>query len=449
MARYFVSSIGSNTAPYDTWAKAATSLQTALTAANANGDEVVLSSGTIPAGDSALSADTTYTFAANVTLVSSTISGTADIAPSVMGTGVWIGSSTTNRGITLAGAFRVRVVGITFRTAGSTADSLFMANTDGMQVTFEDCYFWHGNSATTSGIMFGNSDVQTCVIALNCVFRFGNAAQSVRVLGKVFIEGGLLSTSGSQPTAGLFTASVVDPAGGYLEVFGFRFGDLAANPVVGDCTTAALKAVLINCSMGAGFVPLATQTTGNRSGAEVTLIDCHNATDDVQGFYGYYNALGSLVRDAGIYLTAGAAAASWKLTTTANAGPSSPFVTPWFSGFNSDIATSITPWIEALRDGSATPYTDAELWGEFMAKNASGQVYATFFTDRLALGGTPASQPAGVGTGSWTGEGGTAVTMKLDSGAAFTPDEAGDISGRVGFAVPSATVYIDISKIYT
>jgi hypothetical protein len=447
MARYFVSSIGSNTAPYDTWAKAATSLQTALTAANANGDEVVLSSGTIPAGDSALSADTTYTFAANVTLVSSTISGTADIAPSVMGTGVWIGSSTTNRGVTLAGAFRIRVVGITFRTAGSTADSLFMANTDGMQVTFEDCYFWHGNSATASGIMFGNADVQTCVIARNCTFRLGNASQNVRVLGKVFIEGGSLSSAGSTPTAGLFLASVVDPAGGYLDIEGFDCSLLGANPIIGDCTTTALKVAIKRSKLGTGFVPLATQTTGNRSGAEVTLIDCHSG--DTHGFFGYYDALGSLISDTGVYLTAGAAAQSWKLTTTANAGPSSPFVTPWISGYNADVSTSITPWIEALRDGSATPYTDAELWAEFMAKDTSGFPLASFFSDRLALGGTPASQPAGAGTGSWTGEGGTAVTMKLDSGAAFTPDEVGDISGRVGFAVPSATVYIDISKIYT
>jgi hypothetical protein len=447
MARYFVSSIGSNTAPYDTWAKAATSLQTALTAANANGDEVVLSSGTIPAGDSALSADTTYTFAANVTLVSSTISGTADIAPSVMGTGVWIGSSTTNRGVTLAGAFRIRVVGITFRTAGSTADSLFMANTDGMQVTFEDCYFWHGNSATASGIMFGNADVQTCVIARNCTFRLGNASQNVRVLGKVFIEGGSLSSAGSTPTAGLFLASVVDPAGGYLDIEGFDCSLLGSNPIIGDCTTTALQAVIKRSKLGTSFVPLATQTTGNRSGAEVTLLDCNDG--DVNGFFGYYNALGSLISDFGIYLTAGAAAQSWKLTTTANAGLSSPFVTPWVSGYNADISTSITPWLEALRDGSATPYTDAELWAEFMAKNTSGFPLSSFFTDRLALGGTPASQPAGVGTGSWTGEAGTAVTMKLDSGAAFTPDEVGDISGRVGFAVPSATVYIDVSKIYT
>jgi hypothetical protein len=448
MANYFVASTGSNTAPYDTWAKAATALATALAAATADGDVIAIDVAEVPAANKEQAADTTYTFAANVTLVSSTNSGTSTITPSAMSTTTWIGNSTTNRSITLAGAFRVSVVGITFRTAGSTADSLFMAQTDGMQVTFEDCYFWHGNSSTGSSIRFGAVDAQTCVIARNCTFRLGNAAQSVNIMGKVFIEGGFAPSGlGSTPTAGLFTASVVDPAGGYLEIDGLNMSSLGANPIIGDCTTTALQAVIKRSKLGTSFVPLATQTTGNRSGAEVTLIDCHSG--DTHGFFGYYNALGSLVTDTGIYLTAGAAAASWKLTTTANAGPSSPFVTPWFSGYNADISTSITPWIEALRDGSATPYTDAELWAEFMAKNSSGFPAASFFTDRLALGGTPASQPAGVGTGSWTGEGGTAVTMKLDSGAAFTPDEVGDISGRVGFAVPSATVYIDPSKIYT
>jgi hypothetical protein len=448
MANYFVASTGSNTAPYDTWAKAATALATALAAATADGDVIALDVAAVPAANKEQSADTTYTFAANVTLVSSTNSGTSTITPSAMSTTTWIGNSTTNRGTTLAGAFRIRVVGVTFRTAGSTADSLLMANTDGMQVTFEDCYFWHGNSATTSGIIFGNSDVQTCVIARNCTFRLGNASQNVRVIGKLFIEGGFAPSGlGSIPTAGLFTASVVDPAGGYLDIDGLNISSLGANPIVGDCTTTALQAVIKRSKLGTSFVPLATQTTGNRSGAEVTLIDCNDG--DVNGFFGYYNALGSLISDFGIYLTAGAAAQSWKITTTANAGPSSPFVTPWISGYNADVSTSITPWLEALRDGSATPYTDAELWGEFMAKDTSGFPLASFFSDRLALGGTPASQPAGVGTGSWTGEGGTAVTMKLDSGAAFTPDEVGDISGRVGFAAASATVYIDVSKIYT
>jgi hypothetical protein len=48
MADYFVASGGTNTAPYDTWEKAATSLQTALTAATTNGDRVIIQYNGVP-----------------------------------------------------------------------------------------------------------------------------------------------------------------------------------------------------------------------------------------------------------------------------------------------------------------------------------------------------------------------------------------------------------------
>ena len=51
MATYFISNGGSNTSPYDTWAKAATTIQTALTAASTDGDIVVLQYNNIPTTD--------------------------------------------------------------------------------------------------------------------------------------------------------------------------------------------------------------------------------------------------------------------------------------------------------------------------------------------------------------------------------------------------------------
>ena len=53
MALLFVASGVSNTSPYETWAKAATSLQTALTAATA-GDVVVIQRNAVPSGDKEL-----------------------------------------------------------------------------------------------------------------------------------------------------------------------------------------------------------------------------------------------------------------------------------------------------------------------------------------------------------------------------------------------------------
>ena len=118
MTTYFVASGGSNTSPYDTWAKAATSLQTALTAATSAGDIVVVQCNAVPSGDAELSADTTYTVAGDVFVVSASNDGGSAWTPSWMGTGSWIGNSTTNRSITLAGADTSSYwYGVTFRTA--------------------------------------------------------------------------------------------------------------------------------------------------------------------------------------------------------------------------------------------------------------------------------------------------------------------------------------------
>ena len=75
MADYFVSNSGSNTSPYDTWAKAATSLQTALTAASTNGDRVIIQYNAVPSGDAELAANVTYTIGANISIISASNNG--------------------------------------------------------------------------------------------------------------------------------------------------------------------------------------------------------------------------------------------------------------------------------------------------------------------------------------------------------------------------------------
>jgi hypothetical protein len=110
--------------------------------------------------------------------------------------------------------------------------------------------------------------------------------------------------------------------------------------------------------------------------------------------------------------------------------------------------SGITPRFEILRDGSATAYTDAQVWGEFSAKVTSGSTQATFYNDRQALadwaaGTTASDQAAGAGLGSWTGESGTAWSGKVDSGSTITPAENGHIRGRVVVGVASSTFYVN------
>ena len=226
-----------------------------------------------------------------------------------------------------------------------------------------------------------------------------------------------------------------------MEVFGFDLTHLDATTptLIADSTTQTFLARLVNCKLPSGLVHLATQTATNRGAGEVYLHDC--AVGDSHGFFGYYNPMGSIVSDTGIYVTAGAAAQSWKIVTTANCSYYTPFETPWFGYYNT-VTTSIAPYVEILRDGSTTAYQDDEVWLDVMAKTNTGSTQSALTTDRMTLLGTPANHAAGAGLGSWTGESGTAWSGKLVM-ASLTPAEVGHIQARIVVGEPSITVYAD------
>lgn len=436
MATIFCASGGSNTSPYETWAKAATSLQTAITAAATN-DTVVIQYNAVPTGDAEVSADKIYTFDANgVTLVSASNDGGSAYTPTAMGTANWIGNSTTSYGVSFNGAYRFALDGITILVSASTTKNITLATTSSSQITVQNCYLWLNNTSTGSLIQFGNSNA-AAVCLKNTMLRFGHVSQKIFTLINVTIEGGGVSADGSAPTTlfGSFNLGVC-----VVHCEGFDVSHIGSGTLVGNNTSQSAQFTFTRCKLGSGMTVLATQTSGARNGNYVYLFDCHSG--DTHGIFGYYDGLGSLLSDTGIYFTAGAAAQSWKIVTTANASAAVPFVSPWISLYHSGTS-SITPRLEILRDGSATAYTNAEVWGEFSAKTTASTVNASFSGDRVVIGATPADQATGAGLGSWTGESGTAWSGKVDSGSAITPAEAGHIRGRVMVGVASATLYVN------
>jgi hypothetical protein len=437
MATYFVASGASNTVPYDTWAKAATSLATALAAASSAGDIVVIQYDAVPSGDAENSADVTYTFAADsVSLISASNGGGSTWTPTAMGTANWIGNSTTNRSVSFSGVdLSAYIYGLTIRTAGSTVDSINLANSAGQAVFAEDCYFWSGNTASSTRINLTVTDANAARVK-NCTFRFGATGQALGLNGANDIEGCTVSSSGSTPTT--LVGAVV--SGKSLN----RWTGCDLSLVTGTLlpsNSGPMEHVFERCKLGSGVTVLATQT-GNPTLASTRawVLDC--ASGDTQGFFGYYNAIGQVTSDTGIYYTGGAAAQSWKIVTSSLASFANPFVTPWVDLYHTGTS-SITPRFEILRDGSSTAYTNAEVWAEFSALVTSGSMLATIYSDRCGLSTTPAAQTTGAGTGSWTGEGGTAWSGKCDSGSSLTPAESGYLRGRISVSMASATVYVD------
>lgn len=443
MATYFVSSSGSNTAPYDTWAKAATSFQTALTAATASGDIVVVQHNAVPSGDAELAVDTTYTIAGNIAIFAGTNDGGSSWTQTTMGTANWIGNSTTNRSITMSGAFAVYIYGLTLRVGGATADNLRLSGSSNGARFYENCYLW-SNANSASNIQLGGSTTNQSYCHLRgCTLRFGSTGQTIAVTAAAAVlEECVISSDGSAITQLL---SFVATEGVQIGFYGCDLSAVATGcTLVPDATQASAAVEFVRCKLPTSYAALATQSDG-MAGGRVFLRDC--AVGDTHGTFEYHDAYGSVVTDTSNKLTAGAAGMSWKITTTSICSQVWPFRTPYIDLYHDGVST-ITPYLELLRNnGTASAYTDQEVWAQFSVKNTSGSVLAELKSDRASTytaSGT--AQAAGIGTGSWTiASSNSPNSFKCDSGSSFTPQETGHIRARVCVAVPSisGTLYVD------
>ena len=444
MAVYFYDKDGSNTSPYDTWTKACTSFATVLAAASGGTDIIVINKAGVADGDEELSADTVFITANSVSIISATKDDTSTAyTPSPMGTDYWIGNSTTNRRVGLGGGAddRVFVYGITFRTAGSTGDFMGLNYSNaGADATWSSCYFWHGNTDSTSFILIGQGNSQFPHNEFfNCTFVFGNASQYVNIAGVAEFYNCTFAPTGTVPNA------LIGPADyfRFALLSGCDLSYLTSKTLVPNVPSGG-KVVLERCKLAAGMTMLAAQTSNpTRVSPQVYVHDCDSG--DTHLLFGYYNALGSVISDTGIYYTSGAAAQSWKIVTTANCSFYLPFETPWIDLYHTGTS-EITPYFEIVRSGSATAYQSDEIWAEFNAKTTSGSTKASaIYSDRKDIdGGTAAAdQAAGAGVDSWTGENATSWSGKIDSGSALTPAETGYIRGRICVGEPSITVYVD------
>ena len=450
MALLFVASGGSNTSPYETWAKAATSLQTALTAATA-GDVVVIQRNAVPSGDKELSADATYTVPDGVIVLAATNDGGSSFTYSPMGSGSdWIGNSTANRSVTFVPSTSgntFKIAGLTIRNAGATTDNLnIFASAAVGHCAGDDIYFWCGSTSAATRVAFGSTiaNQQSSVVLRNPTFRFASTSQSIQIRStcNLTIFGGSLDGAGSVPDE-LLTWNTAGPV--RVDISGFDASAMGSGKtIIGDvgsgANTAAPVVFLRQFRRGASSTVLATQSVTTRIGVEVYEFECQVGT--TLNVFGYHNALGSLGNDASVYVTGGTANQSWRITTTSLCSPTRLFTTPWIDWYNTGTS-AIMPTIEVLRIDSTTAYTDAQVWGEFTARVTASSVASDFFSDNSIAGASASNQATGLGTGSWTGAGGTAWSGKVDSGASLTPSAAGRLRGRVVCSVASATIYVD------
>lgn len=443
MATYYVwSGATGGTNQGTSWTNAYIAFSLAVSAATQSGDVILVHYTHQEAG---LGADTTYTFGNHVNVIS--VDKDNSDAPTAMGTGGWLGDSTNNRFIALNGAFKVYFYGITIRTAGATADEIRLSGSDGSNFEFESVYFWNGNTSTSSYISIGLDASNQYMRFVNCTFRFGSTSQNIAVRGaRVEFEGCSIASAGSAPT------TLFDDAFG-----GSNTSGSSPDVILNGCDLSHVTGTLVGsmnqqprtfrfaqCKLGANVTILATQTPANKSSGAAWVFDC--SSGDTHGLFGYYDAFGSCVSDTGVYFTGGAAAQSWKITTTLNCGRYTPFVSPWINLYNASTS-AVTPYVEILTGnlGSQIVFKDNEAWAEFAVKTTSGSTQSALFSDRATPLATGVNQSNGAGTGSWTFTAGVLTwwSGKLGAAASITPAESGHIRARVVVGASNQAFFAD------
>jgi len=438
MAKYRVWSGGDGTGGADNtdWSQAYQTLAAAIAAPPGTGDDILIHY----AHQETSVANVTWTLPASVDI--HCVNKDSSEATTAMGTSGWIGGdSNFFHTLTSGTDSSHHITGLTIRVGGASDRDIVIGSSaaNGCQWDMEDCYFWCGNTSTSTHIQLGDENTSQFFSLSRCTFRFGSTSQGIDIRARIEAESCDIASAGSAP-ASFLMAKIADLRGFDVQWSGGDLSHAGSGNLVSEVIAQVRgRAIFRRCKLGSGYVMLSSSATLN-SGLEVLVLD--SASTDSHIHLGHQNALGSTVIDTGIYVTADAEALSWKIVTSANALLSAPYCTPWIRKYNDDVSTAIQPWLEILRDGSATAYDDDEVWGVWSYKGTTGSTQATIVDDRMVVLGTPAAQAAGTGTGNWTGENATAWSGKVQAPASFTPAEIGDIRARICVGLASATVYV-------
>lgn len=435
MTIYRVNSVGgSNTAPYDTWGKGATSIETALAAATNAGDQIWVAHDHTETWNGV----GTKTLSAGNSIQILCVNSGTDAAA----TGASLINS-TDRIVTNGGYYyKVYWRGISFK---AVADNLIIEQNGGDTV-YENCDFWNARSAGAGTIEVGYQNSSSIVTFINCTLRFSHGGSSLhpqRLCQARFFGGGI---SGSTTAITNLTFNIVPSV---LEFYGFDFSALSSSTSLFDSTPCRIK--LVNCKLPA--IPIATST---EPVGEVLALNCNSGDNH---FYLYHvNRYGSTTAKTDITANDGALfdgtnKVVWHVQSTANASYFAPYVSPWISVYHSGTS-AITPYVECMRTsaaaGSATKFYDDEMWAEFSFQGTANVPLATINnSSRMAPLGTHQLHANGVGTGGWSGLGANSASFKITpmsggSATTITPAEIGDLAVRICVATSGGSAITDL-----
>jgi hypothetical protein len=456
MAGYIVDDAGSGTSPFETWAKAATSLDALLAAVTiAAGDIVYVGHNHVDQ----------KTYSANHTFSGPTSGLPCTVISVTQGTGSVGGG------------------GFTFQQA--TADQISTNKDGAYTITFDGSWALYGIQINSGHSLTFKPDSNEGMLVKSCELKVGNTRDlifnSAGTVGMRCHDCTLNLTNDSGATAG----DIISFTSGYIELIGLTITN--GTNRTGACLTAANSAYIawvsgcdfsgltnatpceiVDTTNGSGFIYVehcktaATYTpldfTANvYPGCQTLMTDVGSGVQPAQLSYMAYQ--GDIEADTSITRTGGASiegtAVSWGgptagIETNASCGVDHPLRTPWIYGV---IEATGTYALDVFIVNDTADFDDDEVWleVEYLDDVTSGQWTRAddAITTRLT---TPAAQTDDTGS-TWSGTGPSYTFKQKLSVPGLTVGTVGLFRARVcvGLAsiASSRNFYIDPKVVVT
>lgn len=438
MTVYYVDDGGSNTSPYDTWAKAAptlAALQTgAATSLTTDGNIVYIGADSVSSGDAA-GANITFTGPSNgsVKIISATV-GTTTYAKSSSNQ---ITQTTGDFKIIFNGGFelwglKMRSTGMIQLNAGVGASQVNCAMT-----TYE-CTCLIGGNRQLELTNSGSTPTLARHIKLN-VYPDQDSGSNNRQFFDLY--GGItelincsITNSASGRNGPIFAGLSL---GAVLRVSGMDLSVVSAQSAVLSWASAQGQAEFLNCKTLAS--PVWTTGATNVEGS-LQAINCKSA-DAPEGLYtkGYWGSVESSTsaRTGGAQVEG--VSCSWKMISSSATKPLKPLYSPWIYAPITAAGTK-TFTVYVSQDGGSADLTDAEVWLE-LEYMGTADVGTTSWTSDRALGSSSGTAQDDDTTSTWSTI--TATYKQSLAISSVSVGEEGLCRLRVGLAKASTTLYVD------
>lgn len=423
MTTYYVDSAGSNTAPYDTWAKAANLLATIVAIPIADNDIVYIASSSSETTAGTLS----YNWAQGNKIISA--DKTSGEPPTVIQAGAQVATSGNSAIVVNGGANYVELSGVYFTAGNSTGNTSI---TTSVKTYCDTCSFILGSSGSASTINATSS------LWKNCSVKFSAAGQDITPANGFRWIGGSLLAGGTSPT------NLMSSASAWYEVVGIDLSNASTTINLSTNTNNAAFAKFRKCKMPSGWV--GAGNVGSRGASSRFEFYDMGVGTGVASTYDklLLNPVGYTFNDPSIYRVGGATDGSTPVSHQIFCGvsgfvffPGTPDFGPDIEIWNTVVGQPITITMEFIHD-SLTGLKDTEFGFEVLYPAYTGTdlrlACSHTYPDNFAAAGTTLTSSTATWVGTFTNP------NKQKASVTITPQQIGLLYIRAAMWKSSYTV---------